>query len=87
MQDLWFKKQREAAAARIPDELVLKTNLIFAEDMVCECLRVHRHTGVNTLQVNPEGQILDEQWAALGRLVELVREVNEAEFSGNGGSF
>src|SRR5574340_1615348 len=24
VQDLWFKKQREAAVARIPDELVLK---------------------------------------------------------------
>src|SRR5690242_13724830 len=26
VQDLWLKKQREAAVARIPDELVLKTN-------------------------------------------------------------
>ena len=79
VQDLWFKKQREAATARIPDELVLKTNLIGTEDMVRERLRVHKHAGVSTLQVNPDGQTLDERLATLGRLIELVREVN-AEF-------
>src|SRR6266705_1189724 len=47
VQDLWFKKQREEAAARIPDELVLKTNLIGTEEMVRERLRTHRHAGVN----------------------------------------
>ena len=76
VQDLWFKKQREAAAARIPDELVLKTNLIGTEDMVRERLRAHRRAGVNTLQVNPDGQALDERLATLARLVELVKEIN-----------
>ncbi len=76
VQDLWFKKQREAAVARIPDELVLKTNLIGTEDMVRERLRIHQRAGVNTLQVNPDGQTLDERLTTLGRLVELVREVN-----------
>ena len=76
VQDLWFKKQREAAAARIPDELVLKTNLIGTEDMVRELLRAHRRAGVNTLQVIPDGQALDEQLATLARLVELVKEIN-----------
>ncbi len=76
VQDLWFKKQREAAVARVPDELVLKTNLIGTEEMVRERLRVHRRAGVNTLQVSPDGQTLDERLATLRRLVELVREVN-----------
>jgi F420-dependent oxidoreductase-like protein len=76
VQDLWFKKQREAAAARIPDELVLKTNLIGTEEMVRKRLRAHRHAGVNTLQVNPDGQTLDERLARLARLVELVKEIN-----------
>ena len=76
VQDLWLKKQREEATARIPDELVLKTNLIGTEAMVRERLRVHKHAGVNTLQVNPDGQTLDERLAILGRLVELVKEVN-----------
>ena|SRR5947209_3454263 len=68
-------EQREAAAARIPDELVLKTNLIGTEEMVRERLRVYQHAGVNTLQVNPEGETLDERLAILARLVELIREV------------
>ena len=76
VQDLWFKKQREAAAARIPDELVLKTNLIGTKEMVRERLRTHRHAGVNTLQVLPDGETLDERLATLARLVELVKEIN-----------
>src|SRR5438105_86491 len=76
VQDLWFKKQREAAVARIPDELVLKTNLIGTEDMVRERLRAHRQAGVNTLQVNPDGETLDERLTTLARLVELVEEID-----------
>lgn len=76
VQDLWFKKQREAAVARIPDELVLKTNLIGTEEIVRERLRIHRHAGVKTLQVNPDGQTLDERLATLARLRELVEEID-----------
>ena len=81
VQDLWFKKQREEAVARIPDELVLKTNLIGTEEMVRDRLRMHQRAGVNTLQVNPDGQTLNERLATLGRLVELVREVNAEKVS------
>ena len=76
VQDLWFKKQREAAAERIPDELILKTNLIGTEEMVRERLRAHRHAGVNTLQVHPDGETLEKRVATLARLVELVKEIN-----------
>ena len=75
VQDLWFKKQREEAAARIPDELVLKTNLIGTEDMVRERIRIHQAAGVNTLLVEPDGDTLDERLKNLGRLMELVKEV------------
>ena len=76
VQDLWIKKQREAAVARIPDELVLKTNLIGTEEMVRERLRKYLHAGVNTLQILPDGETLDERLATLARLVELVKEIN-----------
>src|SRR6266567_7242814 len=76
VQDLWFKKQREAAAARIPDELVLKTNLIGTEDMVRDRLRIYRQTGVNTLHVSPDGNTLDERLTTLARLVALVKEID-----------
>ena len=74
-QDLWFQKQREAAAARIPDELVLKTNLIGTEDMVRERLRVYQAAGVTTLRVVPDGETLDARLSTLTRLIELVRSL------------
>ena len=74
VQDLWFKKQREEAAARIPDELVFKTNLLGTEDMVRERIRVHRAAGVTTLRVEPDGETLNKRLATLGRLVDLVKE-------------
>ena len=75
VQDLWLQKQREAAAALVPDELVLKSNLIGTDDMVRERLRVYQATGVTTLRVEPDGGTLDERLKNLGRLVELVKEV------------
>ncbi len=75
VQDLWLKGQRKEAVARVPDELVLKTKLIGTEEMVRERLRKYRDAGVNTLNVAPEGQTLEERVATLRRLVELVKEV------------
>jgi F420-dependent oxidoreductase-like protein len=75
VQDLWLKGDRQAAVARVPDDLVLKTNLIGTEDMVRERLRAYQAAGVNTLRVGSEGATLDERLATLGRLIELVREV------------
>ena len=76
VQDLWLKGQRKEATARVPDELVLKTNLIGTEQMVRERLRKYRDAGVNTLIVAPEGQTLEERVTTLGQLVELVKEVD-----------
>src|SRR5258708_29829883 len=66
VQDLWLKRQREEAVALIPDDLVLKTNLIGTKEIVCERLRAHRRAGVSTLRVVPDGQTLDERLAILG---------------------
>ncbi len=76
VQDLWLKGLRKEATARVPDELVLKTNLIGTEEMVRERIRKYRDAGVNTLIVAPEGQTLEERATTLARLVELVKEVN-----------
>jgi len=78
VQDLWLKGDRQSAVARIPDDLVLKTNLIGTEDMVRARLRAYQAAGVNTLRVGLDGATLDERLANLARLIELVREV-EAE--------
>lgn len=76
VQDLWLQKQRQAAVALIPDELVLKTNLIGSREMVRERLRVYQHAGVTTLSVAPSGQTLDERLTSLGQLIDLLNEVN-----------
>lgn len=76
VQDLWLNRQRDEAVALIPDELVLKTNLLGTREMVRERLRVHRNAGVTTLRVTPDGQTLDERLNTLMELVTLVQEVN-----------
>lgn len=78
VQDLWFKKQREQAAARIPDKLVLKTNLIGTADIVRERIRAHRAAGVTTLRVEPDGKSLNERLETLARMQDLVKEVDAA---------
>lgn len=72
VQNLWLNRQREAAAARVPDELVLKTNLLGTEDMIRERLRVYQSAGVTTLRVEPDGETVDERLTTLARLRELV---------------
>jgi alkanesulfonate monooxygenase SsuD/methylene tetrahydromethanopterin reductase-like flavin-dependent oxidoreductase (luciferase family) len=76
VQDLWLRRQREAAIALIPDDLVLKTNLIGTKEMVRERLRAHQRAGVTTLRVAPDGQTLHERLTILAQLIDLVNEVN-----------
>ena len=73
VQRLWLDGRREDAAARVPDELVLKTNLLGTEAMVRRRLETYRQAGVTTLRVEPAGETLDARLATLGRLLELVR--------------
>ena len=73
VQRLWLENRRDEAAARVPDELVLKTNLLGTEAMVRARLARYRDAGVTTLRVEPAGETLDARVATLGRLVDLVR--------------
>ncbi len=77
VQRLWLDGRREDAAARVPDELVLKTNLLGTEAMVRRRLETYRQAGVTTLRVEPAGETLDARLATLGRLLELVRGLKE----------
>jgi len=73
VQRLWLDGRREEAAARVPDELVLKTNLLGTDAMVRRRLELYRDAGVTTLRVEPAGDTLDVRLATLGRLLDLVR--------------
>jgi len=74
-QRLWFEGKRDEAAALIPDEIVLHTNLLGTEDMVRERIRKYRDAGVTTLRLAPDGRTLTERLETLGRAVALVNEV------------
>ncbi len=76
VQDLWLQRKREEAIELIPDDLVLKTNLIGTKEMVRERLRIHQQAGVTTLVVNPEGERLEKRLEVLEQLIELVNEIN-----------
>jgi F420-dependent oxidoreductase-like protein len=73
VQRLWLDNRREEAAARVPDELVLKTNLLGTEAMVRERLARYRDAGINTLRVEPAGETLAARVATLGRFLDLLR--------------
>jgi F420-dependent oxidoreductase-like protein len=73
VQRLWLENRRDDAAAQVPDELVLKTNLLGTDAMVRDRIRAYRDAGVTTLRVEPDGATLDARLATLGRVVELVR--------------
>jgi F420-dependent oxidoreductase-like protein len=77
VQRLWLDGRREEAAARVPDELVLKTNLLGTEAMVRQRLTAYRQAGITTLRVEPAGETLEARLATLGRLLELVRATQE----------
>ena len=76
VQRLWLEGKRNEATAAVPDELVLHTNLIGTEQMVKDRIRVHRKAGVDSLRVSPEGATLKERLDNLGRLMELVKQVD-----------
>jgi len=73
VQRLWLDGRRDEATARVPDELVLKTNLLGTEAMVRERLAVYRRAGITTIRVEPAGDTLDARLANLGRLLEMAR--------------
>lgn len=82
VQALWLAHRRDEAIARIPDDLILVSNLLGSEAMVRERLRRHREAGVTTLRVAPDGATPEARLATLARLMALVREVN-AEVGGS----
>ena len=73
VQRLWLDGKRDEAAARVPDGLAVKVNLLGTEAMVRERLAIYRECGITTLRVDPGGATLDARLATLGRLMELVK--------------
>jgi F420-dependent oxidoreductase-like protein len=78
VQDLWLAGRREEAAARVPRDIGLKTNLLGTPAMVKDRLRLYRRAGITTLQAKLDGD-LQHKVDTLAQLIDLVNEVNEEE--------
>jgi F420-dependent oxidoreductase-like protein len=75
VQQLWVSGQRDAAAARVPAEMIEQANLLGDEAGVRDRLRAFRDAGVTTLRVQPAGRGLEERLTTLGRIMDLVRNL------------
>lgn len=75
VQDLWLAGHREEAAARVPIELGLKTNLLGTAAMIKDRLRLYRDAGITTIQAKLSGD-RESRVDTAAQLVELVNELN-----------
>ena len=73
VQSLWIDGKRDQAVARVPDEMVLLTNLIGTEEMIRERLRAFRDAGVNTFRLGTGGESWKERTTALEEAVDLIQ--------------
>jgi F420-dependent oxidoreductase-like protein len=90
VQSLWIDGRRDEARKLVPSEMVLKSNLLGTEEMVKERIRAYRDAGVDTLSASLRYRAvgrtglsapnLDQRIEVLGRLMDLVKEVNEEPF-------
>ena len=69
VQALWLDKRRDEAAAAVPDDMVIKGNLLGTESMVKDRIRAYADAGITTISVSPEGSSLAERVATLGRFM------------------
>ncbi|MBL6691750.1 MAG: LLM class F420-dependent oxidoreductase [Pseudomonadales bacterium] len=78
VQDLWVNGKKDEAIRRVPDEMVLKTNLIGTEEMIRERLAAYRKAGVSTLRVSTGGKDWKERTATLEEAIDLIKRDTEA---------
>ncbi len=86
IQDLWLDGKRAEARKLVPAEMVLKTNLVGTDGMIKERIRANRDAGITTLGVSTSlapaasggfgPPTLEQRVETLGRLMNLVNEVN-----------
>ncbi len=76
VRGLWVEGKRDEAAAAVPDEMIIRTNLLGSDDEVSDRLRAYRDAGVDLMRLDPQGETVDERLAVLGRTVELMKEIS-----------
>lgn len=76
VQRLWLERKRDEAAALIPDDFVIKANLLGTEAMVKDRIRAYRDNGITTLSVGTQDTTMQERLDNLGRFMDLIKAVN-----------
>ncbi len=76
VQELWQSGDREGAAAAVPIEIGLGTNLLGGDAEILDRLRKHRDAGVATIRVAMGGDESRDRLDDLARLMDLVQAVN-----------
>ena len=71
----WIEGDRQGAAAMVPDEMVIKTNMLGTEGLVRERMQAYKDAGVTTLRVEPDGRGLAERLETLGRAINIARDL------------
>ncbi|MGH2758172.1 MAG: LLM class flavin-dependent oxidoreductase [Actinomycetota bacterium] len=79
VQRLWRDGEREQARDLVPTEIGMKTNLLGTDETIAERLRAYRDAGITTIRAGIPGETLDQRLATLGRLMDVVNEVNAAK--------
>ena len=76
VQSLWVDGKKEEAIRAVPDEMVLKTNLIGTREMVIERIRAYAAVGVTTLRVSTTGTNWRERTESLAEATDLVHSIS-----------
>lgn len=73
VQNLWVNGKKDEAARRVPDDMILKTNLIGTEAMIRERLGVYRDAGVTTLRVSTGGSNWRQRTDTLAEAIDIIK--------------
>tara|TARA_B110000908_G_C10217901_1_gene433723 strand:+ start:33 stop:1076 length:1044 start_codon:yes stop_codon:yes gene_type:complete len=75
VQALWVGGDKAAAIRAVPDEMVLKTNLIGMRDMIIERIKAYAAAGVTTLRISTSGQNWRERTETLAEATDLIHSI------------
>jgi len=75
VQALWVSGDKAAAIRAVPDEMVLKTNLIGTREMIVERIKAYAAAGVTTLRISTSGRNWRERTETLAEATDLIHSI------------